>query len=1072
MKRILNIKLKSLVVFILLLVNSILWGQQFNFQNYNVEEGLPQSTVYEVFQDHDGFLWIGTDGGGLCRYDGYRFKIYGKREGLNANVVRKVAQDSSGILWVATNNGLFFGKNEKFFSFDNVENNRSVYFFSVFIDSKQNIWAAGMGKGLYKLTPKGNNFSVKKFSSSEGLSSNYIFDVCEDGNNKICIASFGNGLDILDPETGTINNIRFSEDKLNEIITLKKKDGHAIAFGTKSGGAHILNSDRYDEKKLQPITGTENDMVWSITADDEGKLWASTDRSGIVSPGNKVNLNTSNGLSANQTLKVLFDREKNLWIGTNGSGLAKYPGSRFLHITGKELKGLSQVTSVIKQKGTYWAGTALSGLYNFTFSGGKIREIGHFTKTTGLPDDYVSGLIIDKKGLLWIATRNGICSYNGSSFSTYTKKNGLVDSSANCIYADSRNRIWTGTSGGLSFLNENKEFVNISESNGLINNEVQAILEDVNGNIWIATFGGLVKFDGTQLHSFFEEDGLTERKILSLTHDRSGNIFIGTFGGGIYKFDAASKSKTPVSFFCGDESLLSNNIYSMLFLGDTILLAATNHGINKIAVKNNKAGQVKKLDRPEGFMSSETSQNAIFAEEGSIWLGTPHGITIYYPAEDMKNSIKPRIRLTSFKVNGHEYMLKDKIRLASSENSIKAEFVSVSLTNPAANEYLARLTGLDTAWTRLILDQQNLGEFISVEFKKLQPGKYKLQLKARNNDKVESGIVEIPFTIRPPFYKTWWFIMLCTLGALALMYSFFKFRERQLIHEKMKLEAIVTARTAEVVASKKKIEAQKDLLQMQKLEITDSINYSKRIQNAILPEKKVLQERFPESFILYRPKDIVSGDFYYFSSGKNLRFYIAVADCTGHGVPGAFMSMLGSKELSEAIKSNQQPSNILNSLNIGLKRTLNQNNPEKGIRDGMDIGLVMISEGSGGAFKISFSGANRPLWILRKGAEDIIELKPTKAAIGGYTPDDQVFGQVDLEASKGDVIYLFSDGFADQFGGESGKKMMTRRLKEKLLENRTIEMPLQANALSDYFDNWKGSENEQVDDVLIIGVKL
>jgi serine phosphatase RsbU (regulator of sigma subunit) len=304
-----------------------------------------------------------------------------------------------------------------------------------------------------------------------------------------------------------------------------------------------------------------------------------------------------------------------------------------------------------------------------------------------------------------------------------------------------------------------------------------------------------------------------------------------------------------------------------------------------------------------------------------------------------------------------------------------------------------------------------------------------------------------------------------------VVWGFFKYRERHLINEKIRLEQIVTARTAEVVASREKIEAQKDLLQLQKMEITDSINYSRRIQNAILPELQELSDAFPESFILYRPKDIVSGDFYYFRNGGRDGMHVAVADCTGHGVPGAFMSMIGSRELSESIDKKTAPSEILRSLNRGIRKTLRQSNPDTGIRDGMDIALVLIRKNND-SFKVSYSGANRPLWILKNDGADILEIKGTKAAIGGLTPDEQRFDEESCELQHGDILYLFSDGYADQFGGDSGKKIMTRKFRELILECRGRSMQEQQDYLWNFFGKWKGAENEQVDDVLVIGIKL
>jgi serine phosphatase RsbU (regulator of sigma subunit) len=268
-----------------------------------------------------------------------------------------------------------------------------------------------------------------------------------------------------------------------------------------------------------------------------------------------------------------------------------------------------------------------------------------------------------------------------------------------------------------------------------------------------------------------------------------------------------------------------------------------------------------------------------------------------------------------------------------------------------------------------------------------------------------------------------------------------------------------TIKGAQILIQQQSIE-----VELKKKEITDSIAYSKRIQNAILTKQEDVKSRLSNSFIIYRPKDIVSGDFYFFEY-KDSTFYIAVADCTGHGVPGAFMSLIGIKELSIAQSQSESTADILFKLNNQIKSTLKQNHMDS-TRDGMDIGLIKLVGN-----QISYSGANRPLWIVRASSLVIEELKATKTAIGGHTKDDQIFEEHHVILSKGDSIYLFTDGYADQFGGENGKKLTTKRFKNMLqtLHMKTIDE--QKDDLINFFDRWKG-ESEQVDDVLVIGIKI
>lgn len=262
----------------------------------------------------------------------------------------------------------------------------------------------------------------------------------------------------------------------------------------------------------------------------------------------------------------------------------------------------------------------------------------------------------------------------------------------------------------------------------------------------------------------------------------------------------------------------------------------------------------------------------------------------------------------------------------------------------------------------------------------------------------------------------------------------------------------------------KLITEQKSVLEHQKQEITDSINYSKRIQTAILPDLNDIKQNLNDFFILYQPKDIVSGDFYYFNKINN-DVFIAAADCTGHGVPGAFMSLVGSKELKIANSSTNSPAQILKHLNNGVKDTLRQNHID-GTKDGMDIALVRIN-----GTTVTYSAANRPLWILKKDSNAIEEIKATKTAIAGFTEDNFEFEEHEINLAKGDTIYLFSDGYADQFGGDKQKKMTTKRFREFILSIKDLPMTKQQNELDGYFKNWQGN-TEQVDDLLVIGIRL
>ncbi len=259
------------------------------------------------------------------------------------------------------------------------------------------------------------------------------------------------------------------------------------------------------------------------------------------------------------------------------------------------------------------------------------------------------------------------------------------------------------------------------------------------------------------------------------------------------------------------------------------------------------------------------------------------------------------------------------------------------------------------------------------------------------------------------------------------------------------------------------------LIEEKNKEITDSINYARLIQQSLLASETMLNKNLKEYFILYKPKDIVSGDFYWAAETTN-GFLLACVDCTGHGVPGAFMSLIGKENLDKAIVSTNSPKQILSELNKGVKRSLNQNSGN-GNRDGMDAALIRIEEQGGGKAKLVYAGANRPLLVLKKGDTQIEEIKATKQAIGGFTSDEQEFEEHEILLDKGDSVFISTDGYADQFGSEKNKKMTTKRFKDLLISLQSLNSADQKNKLDEFFNTWKG-KNEQLDDLLVIGIRI
>ncbi len=269
--------------------------------------------------------------------------------------------------------------------------------------------------------------------------------------------------------------------------------------------------------------------------------------------------------------------------------------------------------------------------------------------------------------------------------------------------------------------------------------------------------------------------------------------------------------------------------------------------------------------------------------------------------------------------------------------------------------------------------------------------------------------------------------------------------------------------TTKLRKQKEESEVQKEQLNLLYRDLTDSINYAQRLQNTILPNIGAVRQIFNKSFVFYVPKAVVSGDFYWFKNVGGRKLF-AAADCTGHGVPGAFMSLVGHNFLNHVTKVFLDPSQILNNVNrLGTEVLRNNNN---GVRDGMDIALCAIDEKE---MQLEYCGANIPLYVVRK--NELIELSPTKRSIGTFGERGESFETQKFQLEKDDMVYACSDGYADQFGEVTNKKFMRKRFKEILSSISTMEIDAQEKTLHETFNAWKGSV-EQTDDLLVIGIRI
>ncbi|MCC7302485.1 MAG: SpoIIE family protein phosphatase [Bacteroidia bacterium] len=406
----------------------------------------------------------------------------------------------------------------------------------------------------------------------------------------------------------------------------------------------------------------------------------------------------------------------------------------------------------------------------------------------------------------------------------------------------------------------------------------------------------------------------------------------------------------------------------------------------------------------------------------------------------------PTLHFTTLSLSGKEFPDSFPTQFPSGE-SFRISYLAIADFNQEAVRYQTRIPEIDSAWSTLTTNQDF--DFIS-----LPAGQYTFQVRAMDRSMVWSTPIQFKFTILPPWYFTWWAIAFFTAGGLLLVLGIVKWNGRRLEHANRQLNQKIQQATQE-------IRGQKDIIEHKNKEITDSILYAQRIQQALLASATLLEKNLPPHFILFLPKDIVSGDFYW-ALEKEGDFYLAVCDSTGHGVPGAFMSLLNITIMNEAImeKDIRSPEEVFN---YTRERLLSHLAADE-VKDGMDGIMVRFSRSG----KITYAAANNPpLLVTENGLQ---ELEYDKIPVG-RSEKLNPFRLYTINASGKSILYLFTDGYADQFGGEKGKKLKFRNFCTLLQETSSLTMTEQQLRLATYFEKWRGPL-EQIDDVLVMGIQI
>jgi ligand-binding sensor domain-containing protein/serine phosphatase RsbU (regulator of sigma subunit) len=1065
-----------------LLYQTPAYCQLYNFTNYSLENGLPQSTVYATFQDDRGYLWIGTESG-VARFNGVQFTVFDRSSGLPGNVVRSIVEGPDGNIWVGTDMGVGIFNGIKWKSITAKEGLKGSAVIKLAPDFEGRVWVATNDEGINIITLKGDSTSIDYINDKSGLSANFVFDILHEKSGKTWVAMIG-GVNMVTSNNGTLKivNLEDSVALPSKFITCIDKDPSGnFWFGTLDVGAFelIKKKNLYSIIPFNQQKGIADQRIWDIHCDGNDQVWFGSKENGIYrwSNGRMQNITSKNGLPGDQILNIFRDRNRNLWFGSM-NGLSLFQGFQLVHYTKEDgLPGTQVLAVKSDSRNSLWVGGDGKGLAKVSFENDKL--ISEFpSSSSGFKSKEVKSLDFDDSGGLIIGTRSEGLAIMRNGLFKYLNPSDLVDNNINCVYWNKLGSIYAGTDLGYNEIKANK-IHKITENEGLINPEVQTVISDLNGDIWMGTMGGLARFHpiNGNYRDFNEVEGLFDLRIHALVVDKLNQLYIGT-SNGIYRYDA--KQDTIVPFL--STGLNSKTISSLLFYNDTTLIVGTTLGFNKIYFKKSLSNpiRIKSYDKSNGFKFIETNQNAICKDsKNQVWFGTVNGLTRYKPELEDTITETPVVHITGIRFSFDKvdwttkgltvlnwFNVPQNLELKYFQNHITFDFDGLYLKNPENVRYRYKLEPYEHNWSPAISNR-------SVTYPGINDGKYTFSVCSSADGVNWSSPIVYNLIISPPFWKTLWFYIICAGSIIVLLIFYIQYRERKLRKEKEHLEQVVTERTAEVVAQKEHIQAQHEIVVAQKEEITSSITYARRIQQAVLPGVDILSDNTADSFILYKPRDIVSGDFYWIGKSGD-KLIVTAADCTGHGVPGAFMSMLGISFMNKIINERKidLPEQILGQMRSNVITSLKQGNYEGTTKDGMDMALCVIDMNT---LQLTFAGAYNPAIIISN--NEVQELKANRMPVGLHIKMDDFTPEV-VQLSKGDCIYLFSDGYQDQMGGPDGRKFMRKNLRELLFSIHQKPFCDQREILDNNIENWRkvkahpNGEIDQIDDILVLGFKI
>ena len=879
-------------------------------------------------------------------------------------------------------------------------------------------------KGLFEIKNKGKLKIIE--NTNEISKQNIIFDIYY-RKNKALIGTENNKLFLFNGKEFILyktNAQKYIEE--NGITGAINISYNSFSLITRSGGAIIINKEK--KTIIQAInnnTGLPDDKIFAIYKDKQENLWVST-RNNISRVNYNFPIKDFNSYPAISGNLIDIDLFNNTLYVATTKGLYYLDTVSKIKLIDKYIKGKS------KQK----KGKAYKQSLNYMF-----KKVKSLNKTCSQ--------ILKNKNNLVIATSNGVYEVKSNKAKVILKKkliNQIYKSKIEDVfYAVTDKKI-------LSFKKKkNKWKINEKSQPKSLRNKIYSVVEDENFNLWVGGKNVVYKYimDKNQKVLSFKEykinndiaDKIIVKKIKNKIYFVSSNK--------IFEFNTKFNKVIINNNLLKDSSLFSNSILKQKkiswfkqnniwnYYSDRFSIEP--HQISLLCLFDNIKNIKLDIERNLWVIDGNNKLYKILPEKGNI--GFIKNFKVFF--KEIHNEKGNLLSLNNANLEYEHSALTFKIN---------APFYLK--TNGIKYQYYVK--GIMKGWT----DWRNTHE---LEFLAGSPGIYKLNVRAKNIFGNISPSNEVVFSIKSPFWmKTWFIAAIITsvfILSILIIILLLQNKKNKIIKEKSKLEKRISEKIS-------MISNQKEEIAIKNNEISENINYAWQIQKAIIPPINILKDTVKEHFIINKPKNIVSGD-YYWICRKNDFLIVAVADCTGHGVQGALLSMLGISLLKEIANKtiNFRANHILEELRYKIISTLNHSGVETKRKDGIDISLCIFNLENKNA---QYAGAYSPLYLIRN--NNLVIFKADRMPIGIHAKSNQGFTNTEFTLKEGDTYYMFSDGYVDQFGGDNNRKFLSSNFQNLLLQIQNFDLQTQKEFLTTTFDNWKG-DKEQLDDVLILGFK-